>query len=84
MVPRWLRLGIAASFFLGATLELRKGWWEFVPLVCLGLMLLLDVERKSGEKLAAYFKRPQAYVAVFLAVPVFVWAVRDLYELALR
>ena len=85
MVPRWLRLGIAVSFFLLAALELRKGLWgESVPLACLGLMFLLDVGRRSGETLGTYFKRPQAYVGFVLGVPVLVWSVRGLYELALR
>ena len=53
--------------FLDAALTAGKGLLEWGPWVCLGLILLLDLARRQGESLTAYFKRPQAFAATLLA-----------------
>jgi hypothetical protein len=67
--------------FLCAALNIRKGFFEWGPWVCFGLIFLLNIGRQKGESLGAYFKKPQAAVAILLYAGAVVGFGRGLYIL---
>ena len=82
VTPRWLRISLAALMFLSAVVNLRKGLLEWGPLVCLGVMFLLLVDRQRGESLISYFKKPQAVVALLFGVCAMAGFLRGIYILS--
>ena len=66
-MARWLRISLTALLFLSAAANLRRGVFEWGPLVCLGLMFLLAVDRKQGESLRSYLQNPRAILSLLLA-----------------
>jgi hypothetical protein len=81
VTPRWLRISIAALLFLSAVAYIRKGVFEWGPLLCLGLMFSLGVDRGQGESLTSYFKNPRAIVATLFGVCAMVGVLRNIYIL---
>jgi hypothetical protein len=84
MTPRWLRISVAALLFLSAVENLRKGALEWGPLLCLGLMLLVGVDRRQGESLTSYYKTPRAVVASLFGVCAMVGILHNIYILAVH
>src|SRR5262249_35445920 len=65
-VARSARISVACLMFLCAVLNARKGLLGWGPWFCIGLIFLLDLTRRQGESITAYFKRPQAFAAILL------------------
>jgi hypothetical protein len=82
VTPRWLRVSVAALLFLSAVANMRKGMFEWGPLLCLGLMFSVGVDRGQGESLASYYRNPRAIVAALFGVCAMVGIFRNIYILA--
>jgi len=65
--------------FLSAVVNIRRGVFEWGPLVCLGLMFLLAVDRRQGESLISYLKKSQAVVALLFGLCAIVGFLRGIY-----
>ncbi len=81
VTPRWLRISVAVLLFLSAVANMRKGVFERGPLVCLGLMFSLAVDKRQGESLTSYLRNPRVIVTTLFGMCALV---EDLYNLAAR
>jgi hypothetical protein len=66
--PRWLRISVVALLFLSAVANMRKGVFEWGPLLCLGLMLSVAVDRRQGESLTSHLRNPRSIVAILFGI----------------
>jgi len=80
--PRWMRISLVGLLFLSAIANMRKGVFEWAPVLCLGLMFLLGVDRRQGESMTSYFRNPRVIGTILFGLCAMLGVVYNIYTLA--